>query len=445
MILRCGIFFLVICSISAQTNYDFKTVITNAKQRVFPALVFVKPIVEVFYSGKAQRQQVFGSGVIISADGYVVTNNHVAENAKSIKCVLSDKRQVPAKIIGLDKETDLALLKLDLPENTTLPFAKFGNSNLIEEGQFVMAMGSPFGFSRSISFGIISYTRRYLREGPYNLWIQTDAAINPGNSGGPLVDDTGNIIGINTLGARANNIAFSIPANTVKEVIAILKEKGQVTRTWTGITFQALRDYSKEVIINADAGVLVASVDQNSPAKDAGIQTGDIILECNNQKIMGIYMEDLPATRAFFAKLPNKSIADIKIRRGDKTMHIKMHLRPKGKIKGDNFECDRWDMTVKGINKFSSPNMAFFREKGVYIQGVQYVGNAQSSHFLMGDIILQIDGENIDSLEKIKTIYEKSLNRPDSEKKLLFKLFRQGLPYYLVLDYRRDFKEIEGQ
>ena len=445
MILRLSIFFLVICSISAQTNYDFKTVITNAKQRVFPALVFVKPIVEVFYSGKAQRQQVFGSGVIISADGYVVTNNHVAENAKSIKCVLSDKRQVPAKIIGLDKETDLALLKLDLPENTTLPFAKFGNSDLIEEGQFVMAMGSPFGFSRSISFGIISYTRRYLQEGPYNLWIQTDAAINPGNSGGPLVDDTGNIIGINTLGARANNIAFSIPANTVKEVVEILKDKGEVTRTWTGITFQALRDYSKEVIINADKGVLVASVAQNSPAKDAGIQTGDIILKCNDKKIMGIYMEDLPATRAFFAKLPNKSIADIEIRRGNKIMNLKMHLRPKGKIKGDNFECDRWDMTVKGINKFSNPNMAFFYEKGVYIQGIQYVGNAQSSHFMMGDIILQIDGEDIDSLEKIKTIYTKSLEKPDSEKKLLFKLFRQGLPYYLVLDYRRDFKEIEGQ
>lgn len=445
MMLRLSIFFLVICSISAQTNYDFKTVITNAKQRVFPALVFVKPIVEVFYSGKAQRQQVFGSGVIISADGYVVTNNHVAENAKSIKCVLSDKRQVPAKIIGLDKETDLALLKLDLPENTTLPFAKFGNSDLIEEGQFVMAMGSPFGFSRSISFGIISYTRRYLQEGPYNLWIQTDAAINPGNSGGPLVDDTGNIIGINTLGARANNIAFSIPANTVKEVVEILKEEGEVARTWTGITFQALRDYSKEVIINADKGVLVASVAQNSPAKDAGIQTGDIILKCNDKKIMGIYMEDLPATRAFFAKLPNKSIADIEIRRGNKIMHLQMHLRPKGKIKGDNFECDRWDMTVKGINKFSNPNMAFFYEKGVYIQGIQYVGNAQSSHFMMGDIILQIDGEDIDSLEKIKTIYAKSLEKPDSEKKILFKLFRQGLPYYLVLDYRRDFKEIEGQ
>ena len=409
-------------------------------------MVFVKPIVEVFSSGKKQQQQVFGSGVIISPDGYVVTNNHVAEDAKSIKCVLFDKRQVTAKIIGLDKDTDLGLLKLELPKDADpLPYATFGDSDLLEEGQFVMAMGSPFGFSRSISFGIVSYTKRYLQEGPYNLWIQTDAAINPGNSGGPLVDDTGKIIGINTLGARADNIAFSIPSNTVKEVVATLKKDGSVTRTWTGITFQALRDYSKEVIINADSGVLVASVDPRSPAKDAGIKTGDIILSCNGKETTGLYLEDLPKIRAYFAKLPINSNVNLHILRNEKKITIEMSLKPKGKVKGDNFECDLWDMTVKGINKFATPNLAFFQENGVYIQGIQTIGNAQNSGFMIGDIIIEVDGQNIDSLEKVENVYKDSLKKNDAEKKILFKVLRQGLPFYIMLDYRRDFKDVEGQ
>ncbi|MCD6384160.1 trypsin-like peptidase domain-containing protein, partial [Candidatus Sumerlaeota bacterium] len=171
-----------------QKQINFEEVIETAKSKIFPALVFVKPIVEEYESGEKKKQRVFGSGVIISPDGYVVTNNHVVEKALEINCVLWNKKQVSANLIGRDKETDLALLKLDVkPEDLPLPYAEFADSSQVDEGQFVMALGAPFGFTRSISLGIISNTNRYLGFESiykYNVWLQTDAAINPGNSGG---------------------------------------------------------------------------------------------------------------------------------------------------------------------------------------------------------------------------------------------------------------------
>ncbi|HUU60317.1 MAG TPA: trypsin-like peptidase domain-containing protein, partial [Phycisphaerae bacterium] len=169
---------------------DFQGIIQNAQEKVYPALVYVKPIQETFRRGERMRAEVFGSGVIIRPEGYVVTNHHVAEKAIEINCVLGDREQVLATVVGLDPETDLALLKLQLPKNHP-PLAKvasFGDSDKVEAGQFVMALGSPFGFTRSISLGIVSNTKRYIGFTTvygYNLWLQTDAAINPGNSGGP--------------------------------------------------------------------------------------------------------------------------------------------------------------------------------------------------------------------------------------------------------------------
>ncbi|MFP4053614.1 MAG: S1C family serine protease, partial [Phycisphaerae bacterium] len=225
-----------------------------AMSRVYPALVFVKPIQEVFEGGERERAEVYGSGVIIDPEGYVVTNNHVAENAIEVNCVLGDKEQVPAVVVGLDPETDLALLKLKLPDDhPPLPYAVFADSSKVREGDLAMALGSPFGFTRSISQGIVSNTQRYLgfsSHHRFNLWFQTDAAINPGNSGGPLVDVDGWIIGINTLGTWADGIGFSIPSNVVRDVIGRLRNRAdgvnpdkwpvKVQRAYTGLQLQPL-------------------------------------------------------------------------------------------------------------------------------------------------------------------------------------------------------------
>jgi serine protease Do len=230
-------------------------VIQEAKDKVFPAVVFIKPIQQEFRGGKMEKVQVFGSGAIISPEGYVVTNNHVAEKATEIRCVLSDREEVTAKIVGLDPETDLAVIKLNLAERKSkepLPVAEFGDSTLLRVGELVMAMGAPHGFERSVSRGIVSSVERYLDFAPYNLWIQTDAAINPGNSGGPLVDIHGRIIGINARGMRgADNLGFAIPSMVVKDVVARILADGKVQRAWTGLRFQALKDFRKSSYIDA--------------------------------------------------------------------------------------------------------------------------------------------------------------------------------------------------
>jgi serine protease Do len=199
---------------TCQEPGDFRAIISRAKSEVFPALIFVKPIVADYESGERKQQEVFGSGVIISPDGYAVTNWHVVDKAMSINCVLYDKRQVTVELVGSDRDTDLALLRLPTPaEGTKYPFARFAD-NGAQEGDFVMALGSPFGFQRSISLGIISNAERYIgfdTEYKYNTWIQTDAAINPGNSGGPLIDTQGAIVGINTLGGRRQRTGVQHP------------------------------------------------------------------------------------------------------------------------------------------------------------------------------------------------------------------------------------------
>ena len=292
----CTLLMFTGCAGTLGGREDFRSVIRNVQSKVFPALVFVKPITQQLGAGERILQQTFGSGVIISPEGLVVTNSHVAKDATQIKCVLFSEEQLPAHVVGLDPETDLALLQLELPAgHVPLPTASFGDSDILREGDFVMAMGSPLGFTRSTSFGIISSTRRYLDVGDYTLWLQTDAAINPGNSGGPLVNDHGQVIGINTLRARSgDNIGFAIPSNMARRVVAALREKGRVERSYSGIQFQPIKDFFRDVILSHDRGVVVAGVDERSPATDAGLAAGDVILECNGEDINGTYLEDLP-------------------------------------------------------------------------------------------------------------------------------------------------------
>ena len=213
----------LVCLLGCATVRPEEEVIQEAKDKVFPAVVFLKPIQQEFRGGKMEKIQVFGSGAIISPEGFVVTNNHVADKATEIRCVLFDKEEITAKTVGLDPETDLAVIKLNLTERkakTPLPVAEFGDSNTLKVGELVMAMGAPHGFERSVSRGIVSSVERHLDFAPYNLWIQTDAAINPGNSGGPLVDIRGRIVGINARGMRgADNLGFAIPSAVVKEVV----------------------------------------------------------------------------------------------------------------------------------------------------------------------------------------------------------------------------------
>jgi len=426
---------------------DFRKIIEQAKDQVYPALVFVKPISEDFSRGERKRVQVFGSGVIITPDGVVVSNHHVIDKAIQINCVLWDKRQVTATLVGSDQETDLAVLQLDLGDDASpLPRARFADSDAAEAGQFVMALGAPFGFQRSISLGILSNTERYIgfrTMYKYNTWFQTDASINPGNSGGPLVNTEGAIIGINTLGT-GGEIGFSIPSNVVQDIVRRIRKDGKVIRSWTGLELQALHDFDSNTFIReVNTGVLISGVAERSPAADADVKSGDILLAVNDQPVNGKYAELLPLIRWHLADLPPDRPVTLTLQRAGQPVAVKLVPVRKGKVEGDDFDCRRWNMTVKEINKHTNPSLYFHVKKGLFIQAVRYPGNANAAGLQAGDILLTVDRQKVTTAAEIKALYEKILADTTREKKVLLELLREGAKRWVVLDYSKDYDEDE--
>ncbi len=421
---------------------EIERMIAETQARVFPGVVFVKPIQESFEEGEKRKVIVYGSGVIISEDGLVVTNHHVSEKAIDIRCVLSDRREVAAKVLGHDLETDLALLKLELGQGEKVPWVPLGDSDVLGEGQFVMAMGAPFGFTRSVSLGIVSNVHRCLGASPYNLWIQTDAAINPGNSGGPLVNVRGEVVGINARGIfMADNIGFAIPVNRVKEVVDAIKRHGHVPRSWTGIQLQPLRDFEKSIFIQAAEGVMVASIDRRSPAQEAGLKMGDRILRINGAKVVGMYMEELPALRRLLAALAPGTPAEVVYVRGGQEQKAALVPVAKGKVEGDDLELKEWDLTLKEINKHTDRLLAFFQPQGVFIQGVKEGGNAYASGLRPEDILRKLDQEEIADLESALRVYQRTNTLPHGKRKILCEVLRGGYTQWVVLDFNRQIQE----
>ena len=237
-----------------------------------------------------------GSGFIINPNGLILTNQHVVEKAEKILVTLSDKRQFEAKLIGVDSKTDIALIQIKNQE--PLPFVKLGDSDRAEVGEWVLAIGNPFGLEQTVTVGIVSAKGRAIGSGPYDDYIQTDASINPGNSGGPLFDIRGEVIGINTaINPSGQGIGFAIPINQVKTVIGQLEKQGKVTRGWLGVMIQEFtKDLAKSFGLKKGEGALVSDVFENSPAALAGIRKGDVIVEFNGKKIG--HMRDLPVVVA---------------------------------------------------------------------------------------------------------------------------------------------------
>lgn len=423
---------------------DFRQIIADAKRRVFPAVVFLMPIAERFDAGKKEKAQVAGSGVIISPDGEIVTNWHVVDKAVEIRCLLYDGQSYRASIVGADKDTDVALLRLEAPAGSAFPFAELADSAPLEEGQFVMAMGAPWGLSRSVSMGILSCVNRFLPDqgGGYNLWLQTDASINPGNSGGPLVNTDGKVVGLNSLGfLLGGNLAFAVPSNTVKLVADRLRRDGRVKRAWTGLHFQPLKDFEKNMFYDGDTGVLISGVDPDSPADGAGLRAGELLLSVNGEEVRGIHHEDIPVINLSMADLPVDKPARLALRTGARNgdpgtvREVEVTPREKGGVEGSDFDCRRWNMTVKAINEFATPVLHFFRPRGVYVQAVKYPGNAEAAGLQSGDIILEIDGRPIPDLDACQAAYESIVGDAKRDKKVKFTLLRAGLKIYHVLDY----------
>ncbi len=346
------------------------------------------------------RQEGGGSGVIVSEDGYIITNNHVIENSEAIQVLLSDKRTFPAEVIGTDPKTDLALLKIDAKD---LPVLSWGDSRQLQVGEIVMAVGNPFGLSQTVTMGIVSAVgRANVGIVDYEDFIQTDAAINPGNSGGALVNLQGELIGINTaIFSRSGGymgIGFAIPSNMAKSIQASLIEHGKVVRGWLGVSIQDLTpDLQAQFDTPDTQGALVSEVMEDSPAKKAGIQRGDIIRIYDSQTVA-----DTRHLRSLVAESVPNSPVKIQVLRDGTSREIDVTLSemPKdlralastGELRGNH--------ALAGIAVESMSR----GERGVKVTNVEPGSAATRAGIREGDIILEINREAVNNADDFQRL-----------------------------------------
>jgi serine protease Do len=346
---------------------------------------------------RPQPRRGSGSGVIISADGYILTNNHVAGEAAEIKVKLADGREMKARRIGSDPETDLAVIKIDAQG---LPFARLGNSSVIQQGEWVIALGSPFGLQQTMTAGIVSATGRDLPgAGQFTNFIQTDASINPGNSGGPLVSMQGEIIGINTLiftrSGGSEGIGFAIPADLVSKVYAQLVKTGRVSRGYLGVLLgEVTPAIASSVGYEGDGGVLVNDLaDANSPAARAGLRSGDIVIEFDGKSVkspkqLTELVADTPVGRAVSVKYVREG------RVQNATINLAERPRPDDLARNEENTQDP-DMGKIGIRvQTLTPELAremnLRAEAGVIIQSVEPGSPADEAGLQAGDVIRRV-------------------------------------------------------
>ncbi len=352
-----------------------------------------------FFEGMPQqpyKERSLGSGFIISDDGYIITNNHVVAGADEIKVKLSDGREFKGSVKGGDDKLDLALVKIEAKDH--LAVAPLGDSDTIEVGEWVMAIGNPFGLSQTVTAGIVSAKGRVIGSGPYDDFIQTDASINPGNSGGPLFNAKGQVIGINTaIVAGGQGIGFAIPVNMAKSIIEQLRDKGKVTRGWLGVAIQPITpELAQSFGLENESGALVADVTKESPADRAGVKTGDVILAFDGKPIHE--MTDLPRLVAMTP--PGKKATLTVLRNGKKeelTVVVEL-LKDTGEAGPAGVEQDKLGMTVRGLSKELADRLGIQEEKGVYVAEVKPGGKAEEAGIQAGDVITEVDGRAIAGL-----------------------------------------------
>jgi serine protease Do len=344
------------------------------------------------------KQSSLGSGFIIDREGYIVTNNHVVENADQIKVKLANEKEFDAKIIGRDPKTDLALIKIEA--SSDLVPLKIGNSDTLKVGTWVVAIGSPFGLEQTVTAGIVSAKGRILGSGPYDDFIQTDASINPGNSGGPLINLKGEVVGINTaIIASGQGIGFAIPINLADGIITQLKTSGEVTRGWLGVGIQDLTPELAEYYkVKNEKGVLVINVFKGDPADKGGIRAKDIIIEIDGKPVPTA--RELSSTIAGIAV--GKKSAIVLIREGKKkTVYIKIAKRQDDEslAQRETGGSDELGLMASELTPEIAGQLGFDEnEKGVIITGVKPGSKGEQAGVHQGDLIKEINRRPVSAL-----------------------------------------------
>ncbi len=420
-------------SVSKRRNFSYESPFKERENDPF------NDFFEKFFGDMPEREfkgRGLGSGFIFSEDGYIITNNHVVERATDIQVILENGDVYHAEVIGTDPKTDLALLKIE--PKTKLPAVTFGNSEGLEIGDWVLAIGNPFGLGHTVTAGIISAKGRSLGLGSYDDFLQTDAAINPGNSGGPLFNFNGEVIGVNTaIIAGGQGIGFAIPINMAKDVVAQLRDSGKVLRGWIGVYVQQVTpEIAESINLREPYGALVADVTPGGPAEKAGIQRGDVIVEFNGNTIED--MPDLPKSVASYApgtKTQLKVLRDGK----EKTLKIKLGELPEevakssGKLPGKAVE-QNLGLIVQEITPEVQRMFGTEISEGVIITNIQGGSVAANAGLQQGDVILEINKQRIANLDN----YGKTMDSIKDGQNVLFLVKRGSSTIYVALKFEEQ-------
>ncbi|MFN0010858.1 MAG: PDZ domain-containing protein [Phycisphaerales bacterium] len=438
----------------ANIRDGLRDIIGAARDKVFPALVNIHVITSDFYSGKETKSESVGSGTIISKKGYVLTNAHVVSTGKKFKVRLADKQEANARLVGEDPATDLAILQIDLKDMkdpASLPTAELGDSDKLQVGEYVLAMGSPFALSRSVTLGIVSNVERVFtssfsgndevdaidmidgqRTGQYTRWIQHDALINPGNSGGPLVNLDGLVVGVNTRGG--SGMGFASPANMVKDIAAKLIEFGEVPRSYIGVSLrQTDRTGIKE-------GVLVASVSQGSPADKAGLKSGDVVTRFNGEPMNIRFAEEIPAVARKIADTPIGGTLTLTVAREGSPKDLTITTEKLLKDRGEKAAVRGWGFSAEEITDFYAREDRLENRDGVLVTGVRGGGPAALAEPQInpGDIVRAVGGKTVKNLEEMVAAYRSIMDQETIPEHLLVEFERRGKNQVTVIKPRPD-------
>lgn len=379
----------------------------NARRRVPPGFrrmpndPFFDDFFEHFFQGPGMEapQKSLGSGFIMNSEGYILTNNHVVEGADEIQVMVDGKQKYDGKIVGSDSKTDLAVIKITAPN---LPSAPLGDSDQMQVGDWVMAVGNPFGLDHTVTAGIISAKGRVIGAGPYDDFIQTDASINPGNSGGPLFNLKGEVIGVNTaIVAAGQGIGFAIPINMAKDLVPQLISKGKVTRAWLGVGIQDITpELAKSFKLPDEKGALVSNVFANSPAEKSGLKSGDVIRAFDGKPIGE--SRDLPT---MVAREPVGKTSTMTVLRDGKEMAVQVTLgemekgdavAQEGEAKTSSAELG---LTCRDITPEEVSELHLAADnKGIFIVNVESGSQAEIAGVQRGDVLLSLNGAKINAV-----------------------------------------------
>jgi len=391
-----------------------------------------------FQVPKSRRESALGSGVIVDKRGYIITNNHVIAKADEIKVVLNDKREFKAKLIGTDPKTDVAVIKI---KGDNLPVLPWGNSDNLQVGEYVLAIGNPFGLSQTVTMGIVSATgRANVGIADYEDFIQTDAAINPGNSGGALVNARGQLVGMNTaIFSRSGGymgIGFAVPSNMAHKVMLSLIKSGKVTRGWLGVSIQGMdEDLAKHFGLKSSEGVLVNEVMDGTPAAKGGVKEGDVIVAFNGKKT-----PDPTTLRNIVAETTVGSHVKMKVMRDGKakTLNILVAEQPKNLAmsqKQPESESDTSSILkgveVQNMNAQIAQQLGLPKTTtGVVVTDVTVGSPAERAGLMSGDVILQVNNKHIRNIEDFRSAVESA----NKKRGLLLLINRHGRKEFLGIE-----------